>query len=268
MATFSLTTGDDVVVAPASGSTVYANAATLNPGDSLTGGPGVDALELIGGGTFDLSGLANFSGFEKVELQNAGLQSATLMLNGQAIEVDVTGNGEIFVASQSNWNGSDIVNGDTSLGYPSATVYFSNPNYGTSYTYDLTSNTFANIGFVYASGATLKINSADAAGVQQFYGFGPNALLQTSDATLDLMHTKVTGMFVTSSDALGTTFTVGDLGTALQVEGGPGNDTLVAQALPSLPTNGTQSSRPVRSRRSLIRAGPIRLLRLRLGSSA
>jgi len=58
MADFTLTTGNDTVVAPAGGATVYANAATLNPGDSLTGGAGVDTLELVGVGTFDLSGLA------------------------------------------------------------------------------------------------------------------------------------------------------------------------------------------------------------------
>jgi hypothetical protein len=78
MTTYKLTTGNDVVVAPASGSTVYANALTLNPGDSLTGGSGVDVLDLIGAGTFDLSSLANFSGFEKVDLQNAGSQYAFL----------------------------------------------------------------------------------------------------------------------------------------------------------------------------------------------
>ena len=164
------------------------------------------------------------------ELQNAGSQPAFLTLNGQPIEVDFTGYGDINVLSQSNWNGSDIVNGDTSLGYASTGIGFNDPSYGTPYTYDLTSNTFANVGSVYAGqNVTLKINSADAAGVQQFYGGGTGTLLQTSDATLDLTHTKVTGMFVTSSNALGTTFTVGDLGTALQIQGGPGNDTLVAQ---------------------------------------
>jgi len=152
------------------------------------------------------------------------------MLNGQPIKVDITGYGQVFVGSQSNWNGSDIVNGDTSLGFASTTINFNDPTYGTQYTYDLTSNTFANVGSVSAGqNVTLKIDSADAAGIQQFYGFGPNALLTTSDASLDLTHTKVAGAFVTSSNALGTTFTVGDLGTALQVEGGPGSDTLVVQ---------------------------------------
>jgi hypothetical protein len=226
---FSLTTGNDVVVAPASGSTVYADATTLNPGDSLTGGPGVDVLELMGAGSFNLSGLANFSGFEKVELQNADQsQWAWLTLNGQPIEVDFTGMVQIFVGSPSNWNGSDIVNGDTA----SNAIIFNAPTYGTPYTYDLTSNAFANVDTVYAEPyVTLKINSADAAGIQQFYGQGLvlNALLQTSDAALELTHSKVSEMLVTSTNTLGTTFTVADLGTALQVEGGPGYDTLVAQ---------------------------------------
>ena len=39
-----LTTGNDTIVTPSSGSTVYATAATLNAGDSLTGGAGTDVL--------------------------------------------------------------------------------------------------------------------------------------------------------------------------------------------------------------------------------
>jgi CheY-like chemotaxis protein len=42
--------------------TVYGTAATLNAGDSLTGGPGTNVLELIGSGTFDISQLASFTG--------------------------------------------------------------------------------------------------------------------------------------------------------------------------------------------------------------
>ena len=36
------------------------------------------------------------------------------------------------------------------------------------------------------------------------------------------------GFTVTSTNALGTTFTVGDLGTAFQIAGGSGQDTIVA----------------------------------------
>ena len=38
-------------------------AATLNSGDSLTGGAGTDALALYGSGTFRVDQLATFTGF-------------------------------------------------------------------------------------------------------------------------------------------------------------------------------------------------------------
>ena len=75
-----LTTGDDTVVAPASGVTVYAAAATLNAGDSLTGGAGTDVLELIGSGTFRIDQLASFTGFESVRPNNATNSFANLTL--------------------------------------------------------------------------------------------------------------------------------------------------------------------------------------------
>ena len=45
---------------------------------------------------------------------------------------------------------------------------------------------------------------------------------------LILSHTTVSGFAVTSTNALGTTFTVSDLGTAFQIAGGSGHDTIVA----------------------------------------
>ena len=62
----------------------------------------------------------------------------------------------------------------------------------------------------------------------QFHGSN-NSQLVTADATLDLSHTTVGGFTVTSTNASGTTFTVKDLGTALQIAGGAGQDTIVAQ---------------------------------------
>ena len=66
-----LTTGNDTIVTPSSGSTVYATAATLNAGDSLTGGAGTDVLALVGSGTFRVDQLASFTGFERIRLDNA-----------------------------------------------------------------------------------------------------------------------------------------------------------------------------------------------------
>jgi hypothetical protein len=74
----------------------------------------------------------------------------------------------------------------------------------------------------------VKINSADAAGVQNFYAWGPNDQLVTSDATLDLSKTSVSGFTIASTNTSGTTFTVHDVGTAFQIAGGPGQDAIVA----------------------------------------
>ena len=93
----SLTPGDDTVVAPASGATVLATAATLNAGDSLTGGVGTDVLKLIGSGTFRVDQLASFTGFEKITVNNATNSFANLTLGSQPIEVDAAGNLNIQV---------------------------------------------------------------------------------------------------------------------------------------------------------------------------
>ena len=75
----------------------------------------------------------------------------------------------------------------------------------------------------------MKINSAVAGGVANFYGYGTNAKLVTSDAALDLSHSTVSGFTVASSNATGTNFTVHDIGTAFQIAGGSGSDTITAQ---------------------------------------
>ena len=75
----------------------------------------------------------------------------------------------------------------------------------------------------------MKINSAVAGGVANFNGYGTNAKLVTSDAALDLSHSTVSGFTVASSNATGTNFTVQDIGTAFQIAGGSGTDTITAQ---------------------------------------
>ena len=225
-----LTNGNDTFVAPSSGSTVYATAATLNAGDSLTGGAGTDVLALAGSGTFRIDQLATFTGFERVTLDNATNSFAQLTLGNQPIEVDATGLLQIVVNSPSNWNGSDVINGDatssTEIGFYNNQGVYPPPQV----TYDLTSNTFSHTNVFDGSGdnVTLLINNTDTAGVQSFYANGQGNKLVTAGSTLDLSHTTVSGFTVSSANALGTTFTVGDLGTALQIAGGSGQDTIVA----------------------------------------
>jgi hypothetical protein len=54
LATFTLTTGPDTFVGDPGDNIVNATAATLNPGDSLTGGSGTNTLGLYGGGDFGI----------------------------------------------------------------------------------------------------------------------------------------------------------------------------------------------------------------------
>src|SRR6476660_6605772 len=80
-----------------------------------------------------------------------------------------------------------------------------------------------------ADNVTLLINSSDTAGIRSFDTAGASDNLVTAASTLDLSHTTVSGFRVSSTNGVGTTFTVKDLGTAFQIAGGPGHDTLIAQ---------------------------------------
>ena len=84
MADFTLTTGSDTVTGTASNDTVNGTAATLNAGDSLTGGAGTDTLALYGSGTFRVDQLATFTGFESITLNNF-TSGYCLSLSGQPI---------------------------------------------------------------------------------------------------------------------------------------------------------------------------------------
>ena len=230
---FSLTAGADTVVGGAADDTVYATAATLNAGDSLTGGAGTDVLQLVGSGTFRVDQVGTFTGFETIALDNATNSTAQLTLGSQPIEVDATGYLSVQAISPSNWNGSNIIKGDASQAWATTSLnFYSNWNYPqTPATYDLTSNTLSHIGSVTGNGndLTLLVNSADTTNIQSFSAWGANDRLVTAGSTLDLSHTTVSGFTVTSTNGLGTAFTVGDLGTAFQIAGGSGQDTLIAQ---------------------------------------
>jgi Ca2+-binding RTX toxin-like protein len=81
---FTLTTGSDTVNGTAGNDTVNAGAATLNPADSLTGGPGADTLALWGSGTFRVDRLAAFTGFETVTLNNYTSDNVAVFLGSQS----------------------------------------------------------------------------------------------------------------------------------------------------------------------------------------
>ena len=240
MANFTLTTGSDTVTGTDTDDTVYGTTGTLNPSDSLTGGPGTDTLALSGFGDFRVDQLATFTGFENITLLNdfPG-NSAHLYLGSQSIAVTGSGAANVVVHlgggavtfqggggdgnrvvvsdSVNSWNAGNVID--------DAIISFGGGSY------DLTTNTLTHIEVLFASNApsdtTVKINSAVAAGVAHFSG--NNDQLVTSDAALDLSHSQVTGFTVTSTNAAGTNFKVRDLVTALQIAGGVGLDTITAQ---------------------------------------
>ena len=175
MANFTLTAGADTMVGGAADDTVYATAATLNAGDSLTGGAGTDVLALVGSGSFRIDQLASFTGFERIRLDNATNSSASLTLGSQPIEVDATGYLNIHVNSPSNWNGSNIINGDASHTWTTTSLSFHNFRV----TLAAAGNLRSDLEYVLAcehhgggDNVTLLINNANTAGVQSFNGCG------------------------------------------------------------------------------------------------
>ncbi len=242
---FSLTTGSDTVAGTTGDDTVNGTAATLNAGDRLTGGAGSDVLALYGSGTFQVDQLTIFTGFEGITLTNFTNDRATLTLGNQSIAVTGYGSGSEYVNlgsgavtfqggsgdnnvysySASNWNAGNSIDGGL---YGAVNLNVS----GTvDAVYDLTTNALSHIQQLLGIGdnLTVHINSAVAGGVVAYGASGTNARLLTSDAVLDLSHSTVSGFTVASSNTTGTNFIVHNLGTAFQVAGGTGSDTITAQ---------------------------------------
>ena len=93
-ADLALTSGIDLIVAVPDDQLVTGTSLTLNQGDSLAGGSGFNELALFGTGSFDLTGLAEFSGFDKVSVTKStyGVIGLTLT-DGVDLDVVVTNSG-------------------------------------------------------------------------------------------------------------------------------------------------------------------------------
>jgi hypothetical protein len=74
MPTTSLTIDPDTFIGTTADETVTGTSTTLNSADTLDGGGGHDTLQLFGSGTFNLSTLAQFTGFEELDRIGAGPQ--------------------------------------------------------------------------------------------------------------------------------------------------------------------------------------------------
>lgn len=83
---------------------------------------------------------------------------------------------------------------------------------------------------VHGNNASLAVDSTDTVGVDYIMGTGTNLTLTTSASVLDLSHTTVTGFSIEGSNPGGTTFVVGDSGTAAEIAAGSGPVTIQAAA--------------------------------------
>ncbi|WP_238232946.1 hypothetical protein, partial [Methylobacterium thuringiense] len=330
-----LTSDADTVLGTSGDDLVSGTSATLNPGDSLAGGDGTDTLTLSGGGSFHLDQLAQFTGFENVQVQGSG--SYDLTLGEAGLEVDLSAaqaggtvglgsgvsrvklsgssntlnfstgattvegaaNGSFFNLSsgdavfrldsvfESTYNLSSgsadftinslgrstfnlgtgqfnlVVNNDSgasgirTVNLSSGSYNIENKSarpYGiravadtnddfhvgdsltnvqlvlqasSPTTYNLSNLSLNNVA-VQLNGATLIGDGL--AGVTAVNGSGSSALVY-SGTMADLAGIPVSNVAVTSTNATGTTFRVGDAGTALQIQGGAGNDTIDARSV-------------------------------------
>ncbi len=259
-----LTSGVDRVVMPATGGTVVATAATLTAatamagssggaGDQLIGGAGEDTLQLYGGGEFRIDRLGSFTNFEKIVITNPrGGAEARVYLGAQDIALGVSRNsgisqiylgsgkvtidgtidGTVNVMSAASWNTGNVIKGTAPTpSSPYATVInvtFGDYSYATGQTYDLRSATLSWINLTSRSTSTFLVNSAAMTGVSSWSTYYQGTgTLSTADAAIDLGTASISGFKIVSTNTTGTTFSTERSATALQVQGGTGQDTLV-----------------------------------------
>ena len=238
-----LTTGNDIVVLGDSGEQVVGTSSTLKDADSLSGGAGNDVLALFGPGIFNLGGLATFEGFEEVQLYNESDSAALFLRDGVDIAVTSSGSG---TKSYFLGTGNDVITGGSGLDVFSAspaelTVGDSLDGgagtadllnlYGSG-VHDLRGIDLSNIEQIDLNGSnrTVLIDQASLTGVTTIFGNASNQFV-TAEPELNLIGLQVSGVKIASSNATGTTFTVDNASTALQIVGGPGNDTLDASTI-------------------------------------
>ena len=108
--TVTLGTGNDDVSFVSGTNTVNATSATLNAGDSLTGGTGADTLTLTGGGSINIGSLAGFTAFDFI---TETLSSGTDIINLGASSTTNTVAGTIGTGA--TLNNGDIITGGSGL---------------------------------------------------------------------------------------------------------------------------------------------------------
>jgi VCBS repeat-containing protein len=228
-----LTTANESITMPAAGGYVVATASQLGA-DSLTGGPGTDVLVLSGAGFYDLQTLTAFTGFEEIRLMNeSGVASLvsrsgdtpTVIGIGAGTKQYQLGVGRDFIVGGP---GSDtfMANGATAVsaldtldggaGTDTLAIGVTNP-------IDLRGATLQNIETLnVSSNGSVRIDQAQLNGFTSITGLtGSHVVMH--EASVTLAGKSITAVLVDSANAAGTNFSVN---IALQVFGGPGQDTI------------------------------------------
>ena len=99
MTVFTLTPGPDTFVGGPGDNTVDATAATLNSGDSLTGGSGTNTLALYGGGGFHVDQLALFAGFQNIAVHDGSAQVYLGAHQSLTVTEDGSGNTTLYLGN-------------------------------------------------------------------------------------------------------------------------------------------------------------------------
>ena len=241
--TVTLGAGQDTLNLTGGSNTVKATATTLNVLDTLTG-DGTDTLALTGGGTINLAGLAGFSGFSTITLDNSG---SNLTVNNSSLTViGTSGANTVTLGSGADTvdlgNGTDVV----VLGTGTDTVVFSGTG---THTVDATALTLLAGDNLTGTGSdTLALSGGGSfvslASLGTFTGFS-TVTLDAAGSTLNVGNYNLTVNGTTggnNSVTLGTgtdtvklgngtdTVTLGT-GTATVTLGGTGSHTVDATAL-------------------------------------
>jgi hypothetical protein len=107
--TYTLTWAPMTIVGTTGNDTFNTATNTLNSHRSINGNGGVDTLDLIGGGYFDLGAPSTLTNIEIVTAQESAAGTTVFMRNGLNVTLDVTpgGSGSLLIYGD---NDSDVSN--------------------------------------------------------------------------------------------------------------------------------------------------------------
>jgi len=172
-----------------------------------------------------------YLGAQAVELGVSQGYNTRFYLGSGKVTFETTLGSAVTVTSADNWNVANVIKGvapSPANMYLGATISLTFGEYGGTQTYDLRSASLSAVSISSNAANTFLVNSAVMAGVTSWnYGYSGESKLSVADASIDLGSAYLSNYKVVSTNTAGTTFTTTSSSTALQVQGGAGQDTLV-----------------------------------------